>query len=93
MIKAAKIKFMLLLIVVILGICAGIYFFSLKGEFCITVKDCPDLGDCGIDCAISCVEHRCTWISCEDHGTYDFETGKCTCHEGYTGDLCEQQYK
>ena len=62
-----------------------------KSDYCNTDADCSS-PTC-INCGSVCVQNRCTYVHCKEHGTYDFGTGKCFCKKGYHGKYCEKENK
>ena len=57
------------------------------GASCQTQEDClpPTCPGCGS----LCLNNKCTFVQCKDHGSYDAKRQKCVCMQGYTGKYCE----
>ena len=55
---------------------------------CDTEMDCPQ-PKCP-DCRMLCIQGKCTFVQCRDHGTFDPSKGGCICNPGYTGTYCEK---
>ena len=57
-------------------------------NMCKTERDCPQ-PKCP-DCRMLCIEGKCVFVQCKDHGTFDLSKGGCVCDPGYTGAYCER---
>ena len=64
---------------------------SLEKGTCNTEEDC-DQPRCP-DCRNLCIQNKCTLVHCKDHGSYDWDTHKCVCDPGWTGQYCEKRIK
>lgn len=82
-----KIKIIILIIFILLSIFSYYSYLKFNG-FCWSNDDCVRL-KCGNVCANLCIQHKCTEVKCEDHGT--LEGVGCVCDEGWTGRYCERK--